>query len=95
MKNIWTKEKTMLEEQIDDLHGKLSKEEVDSEEYRALMSTLERCYKIKSEQNSDRVDANTKAAILGNLAGIALILNYERVHVISTKALGFIVKSKV
>lgn len=95
MNTIWTRKKNALEDQIDDLHNQLDKEEVGSEQHNRLMTALERCYKIKKDQTFDRVDANTKAAIIGNLAGIALILNYERVHVISTKALGFIVKSKV
>ena len=58
------------------------------------MTGLERLYKIKKEHTSEKVDANTKAVVAGNLLGIAMILNYERVHVVSSKALGFVMKSK-
>lgn len=90
----WTKAKTALEDQLVDLHERLDQEEVGTEEHDRLMTALERLYKIKKDQTLDRVDANTKAVIIGNLAGIALIMSHERMHVISTKALGFVLKAK-
>lgn len=92
--NPW-KKKSTLDEQIDDVHSQLEAEEVNSEEFEKLMAVLERLYKIKENQKSDRVDAATKATIAGNLLGIVLILHHERVHVISTKALGFVTKNKI
>ena len=90
----WTQAKTALEDQLVDLHERLDQDEVGSEEHDRLMTALERLYKIKKDQKSDRVDGNTKAMIAGNLLGIGLIMSYERMHVISTKALGFVLKAK-
>lgn len=90
-----TEEKTAVDERIEHLSELMSSMEVDSEEYAKAVKALETLYKIKRDESPTRVDANTKAIIAGNLAGIALILNYERLHVVSSKALGFIIKSKV
>lgn len=41
------------------------------------------------------IDVNTVVLVAGNLAGILLILNHERLHVVSSKALGFVLKGRV
>lgn len=89
------KKKSALDHQIDDVYEKMMKEEVDSHEHATLLKTLTELYKIKKEQTHDRVDASTKATIVANLAGIVIVMNHERAHVISTKALSFLLKPKV
>lgn len=89
------KKKTALNDQIDDTHAQLDREEVGTPKHDQLMTVLERLYKIKKDTTSDRVDASTKATIAANLAGIVLIMSHEQTRVISTKALGFIIKPKV
>lgn len=42
----------------------------------------------------DRVSADTWAMVGANIAGIVLIIGYERLNVITSKALGFILKSR-
>jgi hypothetical protein len=55
--------------------------------YPTMTDQLTKLYKIKeTEKSSRRVDANTLAIIGGNLAGILLVINAERLHVITTKA---------
>jgi uncharacterized protein YfkK (UPF0435 family) len=50
--------------------------------------------KLHNETNSKkRVSPDAMAAAATNLAGILLILNYEHAHVMTSKALGFVVKS--
>jgi len=41
-----------------------------------------------------RVKVDTIAIIAGNIIGIGLILGYERAHIVTSKALGFVLKSK-
>lgn len=41
------------------------------------------------------VSPDTIAVIAGNLLGIGLILSYEKLNVISTKALGFVLRGRV
>ena len=41
-----------------------------------------------------RVSPDTMAIVAGNLLGIALIVGHERMNVVTSKALGFVLKSK-
>lgn len=87
-------EKTALEEQIEDLHDQMSKLTPGSDEFSTRLAVLEKLYKIQSAQPDDRVSADTKMVVAGNLAGILLILNFERLGVVTSKALGFVLKSR-
>lgn len=50
--------------------------------------------KQQEADKPDRVSKETLATIAGNIAGIVLIIGYERVNIIATKALGFVMKSR-
>jgi hypothetical protein len=81
-----------IRESLDELRA----HNADSEEYAKIMSQLERLYALKiPEKDKKRVSPDTVLAVVGNLAGIVMILNYERVHVVASKALGFVLKAKV
>lgn len=42
-----------------------------------------------------QVSSDTIAVIAGNLLGIGLIMSYEKLNVITTKALGFVIRGRV
>jgi|SRR5688500_4427747 hypothetical protein len=48
--------------------------------------------KEKEFEKPDRVSKDTLAIIAANLAGIALVLSYERMNVIASKAFGAVMK---
>ena len=83
-------EKTKLESAIDDLLDQMSNFSGDDSEYAKMADQLEKLYKLKAIDKPDRVDANTLAVVAGNLAGIILIVGYERANVVTSKALSFI-----
>lgn len=95
---MFTKKKqeapSKLDEAIDRLHSEMENINGDSEEYAALVDQLAKLHKIKNENKPDRVSKDALVSMAGNLAGIALIINHERLHVITTKALGFVTKSR-
>lgn len=64
-----------------------------SKEYLQNVEGVERLYQLK-EKSNNRISPDTLATIAANLAGIVLILNHERVHVVSTKALTLLHKLK-
>lgn len=67
-----------------------------SDEYAKIVLQLEKLYAIKaSEKKRINVSPDALVAVFGNLAGIGLILNFEKLNVITTKALGFVLKSRV
>lgn len=83
---------TGLEKAIDqvllDMHGLMS----DSKEYAAMATQLQKLYNLKALDKPSRVSPDTLAIIAGNLAGILVIVVYERTHVVTSKALSFILK---
>lgn len=90
-------EKTGLEETIDYVQEKLLKMDPDSDEFAKTLDQLDQLYKIKSSErkDEDRVSKDVLVTVGANLIGIVAILGYERAHVIGSKALNFVLKTKV
>jgi hypothetical protein len=59
-------------------------------EYDKILEQLEKLNKIANSQKSDPVSKDGLLAVIANLTGIGMILGHERLHVITTKALGFV-----
>lgn len=78
---------------IDACNKELLKHEPSSEEFKRIVDQLERLNKIASNNNArEKVNPNGLIAVGGNLLGIGLIIGHERLHVITTKAIGFVGK---
>lgn len=74
-----------------DQHVASMTNEQDSVEYARKVDQLTKLYSLKD--NKSRVSADTLAIVAGNLAGILLIVGHEKAHVVTSKALGFILKA--
>ena len=85
-------EPSKLEAPIDRVLQEMQENGPDTEEYPAMLSYLERLTKLKNEPRSERVSRDTLAVVVGNLAGILIIVMYEQKHVMVSKALSFIKK---
>lgn len=59
-----------------------------------MQAALEHELKEKEFEKSRRVSPDTLAIIAANVVGILLIIGYERANVVTSKALGFILKTK-
>jgi hypothetical protein len=75
---------------LDLVTTELSDKQPGTPEYDKVLEQLERVNKIANSQKSDPVSKDGVLAVVANLAGISLILSHERLHVITTKALGFV-----
>lgn len=90
-------ETTGLEDAIDAALFELKAHDAHSDEYSKIVDQLDKLYKIKSSYDKDNktsVSMDQIVAVVGNLAGIVMILGYENAHVVTSKALGFVMKSK-
>lgn len=67
----------------------------DKEEYNALLSNYEKLIKVQGEDQKTKVSKEALLGIAANLAGIGLILTHERLHTITSKAIGFVIKRRV
>lgn len=90
------KDPTSLDVAIENALSELAGHDADSDEYANITNQLVKLYGLKEIDNPDRrISNDVLAGIAANLIGIGMIISYERVHVITTKALGFIVKTRI
>ncbi len=82
-----------LEPVIAKLQEELAAYDPNSEEFSIAMDHLEKLYILRTGTGKKGVDANTLAIVAGNLLGILIIVAYERMHVVTSKGLNFILKS--
>jgi len=76
---------------IDVLYAKMSDLSPESREYSAVVDQLQKLYSLKDNSKS-YVSPDTLAMVAGNLAGILLIVGHERAHVVTSKAINFLLK---
>lgn len=90
------KEKTLLEMEIDRVMKSIVSMDPASDEYEIATKNLERLYKLKLEEESKKAKVEPKdlMSMFTNLLDIGFIMNHERLHVLTTKAMSFIHKGR-
>lgn len=86
------KHQRLIEKDLEDVLSVLSSHQPDTEEYSKLLTTAERLHKMLDYQSPSPVSRDVVATIAANLLGILLIIKHEDVNVITSKALGFVIK---
>lgn len=94
IKDYFKKKPNMLEEEYKAVLEQLATLSADSKEYTTAVNNLKTLQEIRKNQ-ANCVDVNKMLSVGGNLLGIGLILNYERLNTITTKALGFVIKGRI
>jgi hypothetical protein len=84
-----TKVERLMDEQLEQLMDQAKTQK----EVAEVLALIERREELKSKKK--QLSPDTIAVIAGNLLGIILILGYERANVITTKALGFVIRGRV
>lgn len=79
---------------IDEALAQLTGIDIESSEYAEKMDQIKELYKLQEKHSPKRVSPDTVLIVVGNLAGIVAILGYERAHVVTSKALGFVLKPR-
>lgn len=83
-----------LDKEIDRVLEEMGNVSSSSEAYAEMVDNLDVLYKFKNA-NKNVVSTDTIIIVAGNLLGILLILGYEKADVITSKALGFVLKGRV
>jgi hypothetical protein len=87
--------KSVIDPVIDEHLSAMAGMENGSTEFGRAAASLKALMEAKAaEPRPDKVSANTWAVVGANVLGIVLILMSERANVITSKALGFIMKPK-
>ena len=80
-----------LQEAIDNLFSELAGHEAYTEEYAAVTDQIVKLQKHQKESTTPwRPSADAVVGAAGSILGIILILHYEKVGVVTSKALGFV-----
>lgn len=88
-------EQSELDKAIDSVLNDMNSVTSETEEYAAMADQLVKLVKLRKDtEPSWRPSADVLAVVAGNLAGILLILNFERAGVVASKALSFVMKMK-
>ena len=96
MKLFTKKDKrTNLEKEIDSVIENLEDLNEDSDEYKKSVESLEKLVNIYEKLNSSKKSNWLSKDMIAYLLGLGLILGFEKANVITTKALGFVVKGRV
>lgn len=88
------KNKHTIDKEIDSLLNEMSNFDPMSNEYKILAENVERLAKAKSYDKQRYFDKTTVLYVMGSLMGIAMIVGYEKAGVITSKALGFVLKGR-
>jgi hypothetical protein len=83
-------EDSELQSAITEAFREIANMTVDSDEYAKSVDQLVKLYSLK--ETPKRISPDTLAMVAGNLLGIVIIVGYERKHVVTSKALNFILK---
>jgi hypothetical protein len=83
-----------LEEELERAIACLKTALTDSEDYAKMLSSVERLHGMLDEEKPKSVSKDTLATIAANLAGIFMIIKHERVNVITSKALSFVIRPR-
>jgi hypothetical protein len=85
-----------LDEAIDLALLELQKHAPYTTEYIKVVEQLEKLYKLRAPKPELQkpVSLDTVLTVAGNIAGIVIILGYERAHVITSKAFSLIIKPR-
>lgn len=89
-----TRKDEKLQEAIDDIFEEMKPLCSDDPEYAKMREQLSELYALKSAKDSSTVDPNAVITVAGSLAGILLIVGFERSNVLTSKALNFVIKPK-
>lgn len=87
--------RTNLEKEIDSVLVEMSAWLPYSPEYKAAVDNLEKLYKAKNEEYNRRIKPDTIMNGVVNLTGILLVLNFEKINIITSRAFNLIVKGRV
>lgn len=86
------KKRTKLDDAIDSLLDQMLVSDCSSKEYFTMVDQLTKLYKLREVDTPKRVSPDTLVLVAGNLIGIVVILGYEKANVITSRALGFVMK---
>lgn len=88
------REPSPLDVEVDRAVRSLKNHVVGSDEYVKALDLIARLHKIKEEDKPRSVSRDTLAIVGANLLGILMIIKHEHVNVITSRAMGMVIKPR-
>jgi hypothetical protein len=86
--------RTTLEKEIDGVIEIMEQTNPGTEIYSIMADNLHRLYEAKGKEPKRGISPDTIVLVAGNVLVVVLILTYEQTHIITTKALSFILRGR-
>lgn len=90
-----TKETKSIDLATEELIEKLRSLDPTTEQYAAAVKNYEVLEKAKSHKKDMSISPDVALTVGGNLVGILAVLNFERLGVVTSKAIGMVLKAKL
>ena len=95
MFTVDTPKNEKLDEAIDSLYSDMASTDGGfSEEYQKCVAQLIQLEGLRKAKSPQRPSPDVMATVIGNLLGILIIVKHERANIITSKALGFVLKMR-
>jgi hypothetical protein len=92
--NLFKGKSSILQESIDRVLVDMERCNPGTDDYDTLLANLERLVRLQNEEKTNRVSPDTIAVVCANLLGILIIVGYEHGHVVASRGLAFILKTR-
>ena len=86
---------TPLEVAVNKAVRSLNVYDAGSEEYREALDALVKLHKLKEDEKPKPVSKDTLVIVGANLLGILMIISHERVNVVTSKAIGILLRPRL
>ena len=83
-------EKTLLNDEIERVLHELQKHDIRGNEYSKTINYLEKLYRVRGESSPRPIDPNIVVSAVTSILGIVMILSYERLGIITSKAMSLV-----
>lgn len=94
LKNLVTERSSVLDGTINRVIEQMARQMPDSEEYSKLLTSLERLITLRNEEPRNRISMDTLVIVTANILGILIIVGYEQGHVVASRGLGLLLRTK-
>ena len=84
----------MLESELERALTAMRAEVVNGEEYVKRLNVVERLHGLMDDEKPRSLSKDTMLNVAANLIGIILIIKHESVNVVTSKALGFVIRPR-
>jgi hypothetical protein len=84
-----------IDDEVNHVLDGLKKMSIDSEEYGVAVKNLQTLCEARSKKPAHLIEAETLVLAATNILGILLILHYEELNVVATKAISLVAKGRI